>query len=360
MAHELEKLPFTSASALRAWLVIHHDTSPGIWLMIAKKHSGVESVTYDEAVDEALCFGWIDGQKARYDDTYFLQRFTRRAKRSPWSRINTERVARLVAAEKMHPAGVRAVEAAKADGRWEAAYAGQATAAVPDDLRAALDASPAAAALFAELDSANRLRHPVPHRLREEAGDTGEEDRGLRRRSRGGPHPSPAQAAVELLYEVPRGVRHVAVGRIRDVTNVTFLEGLDSGELCETPSSGWSVWRSPQFSSGWGASAPCARTVLRVACERESALVEVRRVRAWLDASEADLVRGLAAEVSFPEQSIAESSKGSLGQASSVMERAATLESTPAIAAALDRGAVTAGHVDAITRAGKTLDPSPA
>jgi hypothetical protein len=92
--------------------------------------------------------------------------------------------------------------------------------------------------------------------------------------------------------------------------------------------------------------------------ERESALVEVRRVRAWLDASEADLVRGLAAEVSFAEQSIAESSKGSLGQASGVMERAATLESTPAMAAALDRGAVTAGHVDAITRAGKTLDPT--
>jgi hypothetical protein len=92
--------------------------------------------------------------------------------------------------------------------------------------------------------------------------------------------------------------------------------------------------------------------------ERESALVEVRRVRAWLDASEAALVRGLAAEVSFPEQSIAETSKGSIGQASSVMERAATLESTPAIAAALDRGAVTAGHVDAITRAGKTLDQS--
>jgi uncharacterized protein YdeI (YjbR/CyaY-like superfamily) len=156
MAPELEKLPFASASALRAWLAINHDTSPGIWLMIAKKHSGVESVTYDEAVDEALCFGWIDGQKASYDETYFLQRFTRRTKRSPWSRINTERVARLVSAEKMHPAGVQAVEAAKADGRWEAAYAGQATAAVPDDLQAALDASPAAAALFAELDSANR------------------------------------------------------------------------------------------------------------------------------------------------------------------------------------------------------------
>ena len=97
MAPELEKLPFTSASALRAWLETNHDTSPGIWLMIAKKGSGVESVTYDEAVDEGLCFGWIDGQKAKHDDTYFLQRFTRRAKRSPWSKINTERIARLVA-----------------------------------------------------------------------------------------------------------------------------------------------------------------------------------------------------------------------------------------------------------------------
>ena len=156
MAPELEKLSFASASALRAWLGTNHDSSPGIWLMIAKKGSGVESVTYDEAVDEGLCFGWIDGQKAKHDDTYYLQRFTPRTKRSPWSRINTERVARLVAATKMHPAGMREVEAAKADGRWEAAYAGQATAAVPDDLQAALDASPAAAARFAELDSRNR------------------------------------------------------------------------------------------------------------------------------------------------------------------------------------------------------------
>ena len=124
--------------------------------MIAKKGSGVASVTYDEALDEALCVGWIDGQKARYDDTYFLQRFTPRTKRSPWSRINTERVARLTKADKMLPAGMREVERAKADGRWDAAYAGQATAAVPDDLQAALDTSPAAAALFAELDRTNR------------------------------------------------------------------------------------------------------------------------------------------------------------------------------------------------------------
>jgi len=156
MAPELEKLPFPSAAALRSWLEVHHAASPGVWLMIAKKGTGVESVTYAEAVDEALCFGWIDGQKAKHDDTYFLQRFTPRTRRSPWSKTNTERVARLVKAKKMRPAGLREVTAAKADGRWESAYAGQATAAVPDDLQAALGASPAAAALFAELDSRNR------------------------------------------------------------------------------------------------------------------------------------------------------------------------------------------------------------
>lgn len=156
MVPELEKRSFASASALRSWLEEHHATSPGLWLMIAKKGSGVESVTYDEAVDEALCVGWIDGQKAKHDDTYFLQRFTPRTRRSPWSKKNTERVARLLTAKKMRPAGLREVTAAKADGRWEAAYAGQATAAVPDDLQTALEASPAAAALFAELDSRNR------------------------------------------------------------------------------------------------------------------------------------------------------------------------------------------------------------
>jgi len=156
MAPELQKMPFASASAFRVWLEANHDTTRGVWLMIAKKGSGVESVTYDEAVDEGLCFGWIDGQKAKHDDRYFLQRFTPRSKRSPWSKINTERVARLVMAKKMRPAGLRSVDAAKADGRWDAAYAGQATAAVPDDLQAALDASPEAAALFAALDRTNR------------------------------------------------------------------------------------------------------------------------------------------------------------------------------------------------------------
>src|SRR5439155_3544608 len=153
---ELPKLPFTSASAWRVWLDANHDTSSGVWLMIAKKGSGVTTVTYDEAVDEALCFGWIDGQKRPFDDQYFLQRFTRRSRRSPWSKTKTERVTRLVDDDRMHPAGRHEVEVAKADGRWDAAYAGQASAVVPDDLQVALDASPRAAAAFAELDRTNR------------------------------------------------------------------------------------------------------------------------------------------------------------------------------------------------------------
>lgn len=156
MAAELETLPFASASDWRAWLEANHDASPGLWLLIAKKGTGIDTVTHDEAVEEALCFGWIDGQRARHDEIYFLQRFTPRTKRSPWSKINTERVARLTEAGRMHAAGARQVREAKADGRWEVAYAGQATAVVPDDLQAALDASPRAAALFADLDSANR------------------------------------------------------------------------------------------------------------------------------------------------------------------------------------------------------------
>lgn len=157
MTAELERLPFSSARAWRAWLQANHDRAPGVWLMIAKKGSGIESVTYDEAVDEALCFGWIDGQKLKHDDRYFLQRFTPRARRSVWSKVNTERVARLIKAKKMRAAGLRQVEAAKADGRWDAAYSGPAAAVVPEDLQRALDASPAAAKLFAELDGTNRF-----------------------------------------------------------------------------------------------------------------------------------------------------------------------------------------------------------
>ena len=151
-----EERVFTTASAWRKWLEANHDTALGVWMKIAKKGSGVKSITHDEALDEALCFGWIDAKRTKLDDTYFLQRFTPRTARSPWSKINTQRVLRLTKAKKMHPAGKRAVDAAKADGRWQSAYAGQAAAENPADLEAALDASPAAAKLFAELDSRNR------------------------------------------------------------------------------------------------------------------------------------------------------------------------------------------------------------
>jgi len=153
---ELPILPFASAEAWEAWLAREHARAPGAWLKIAKKDSDIASVTYAEALDVALCFGWIDGQKRAFDDSWFLQRFTPRKRGSRWSKINTEHVERLLAAGRMRAAGLEQVEAARADGRWDAAYHGQRTATVPPDLQAALDANPAAAAFFATLRGANR------------------------------------------------------------------------------------------------------------------------------------------------------------------------------------------------------------
>lgn len=153
---ELPILPFPSAEAWAAWLEREHATAPGVWLKIAKKASGVATVTYAEALDAALCFGWIDGQRRAHDATWFLQRFTPRKRGSRWSKINTEHVERLLAAGRMRPAGIAQVETARADGRWADAYHGQRTASVPPDLQAALDADPAAAAFFATLRGASR------------------------------------------------------------------------------------------------------------------------------------------------------------------------------------------------------------
>jgi len=122
-------------------------------------------VTYAEAVELALCFGWIDGQRRALDATHFLQRFTPRRPRGRWSKINREKAEALIADERVRPAGMAEIEAARADGRWEAAYEGQRTAKVPDDLQRELDANPAAAAFFAELDSANR--YAIVYRLGE-------------------------------------------------------------------------------------------------------------------------------------------------------------------------------------------------
>ena len=162
---DLPTLAFPSQAAFEEWLEAEHETSTGLWLKFAKKGSGVESVTYPEARDAALCFGWIDGQKASFDETYYLLRFTPRARRSRWSQVNTERVAELTAEGRMRPAGLAEVERAKADGRWERAYASPKNATVPEDLREALDAVPAAAEAFAALDGANR--YSILHRIDE-------------------------------------------------------------------------------------------------------------------------------------------------------------------------------------------------
>lgn len=163
MADELPILLFGGPAELEAWLEENHDSSQGLWLKIAKKGAAEPSVTYAEALELALCFGWIDSQKRGFDDQHFLQRFTPRRPRGRWSRINREKAEALIEAGRMRPAGLAEVEAAKADGRWEAAYEGQRTAPVPPDLQRELDANPAAAEFFAGLDSANR--YAIVYRL---------------------------------------------------------------------------------------------------------------------------------------------------------------------------------------------------
>lgn len=153
---DLPQLPFESAAAWEAWLDEHHGHSAGVWLQIAKKASGLPTVTYAEALDVALCFGWIDGLKMGLDDTWFLQRFTPRRGRSKWSQVNVEHIARLDAEGRMRAAGRAEVEAAKADGRWAAAYGGMASIQVPPDLQTALDANPDAAAFFSSISRTNR------------------------------------------------------------------------------------------------------------------------------------------------------------------------------------------------------------
>lgn len=149
-------LAFASAADFETWVAEHRDDLTGLWLRIAKKGSGIESVSYDEALKVALCYGWIDGQKGKGDDTTWKQRFCPRRPRSVWSKRNVGFVAELIEAGRMQPEGYAEVERAKSDGRWAKAYAGSATAEVPDDLHNALDAVPAAAAAFAGLSSTNR------------------------------------------------------------------------------------------------------------------------------------------------------------------------------------------------------------
>lgn len=149
-------LLFETPASWHSWLGKHHATSPGIWLKIAKKGSGITSVSYDEAVEAALCYGWIDGQKKTYDESTWLQKFTPRGPKSIWSKINREKAQALIKRGKMKPAGLKAVESAKQDGRWDKAYESQSRAAVPSDLQRELNKNAKAKAFFATLNSVNR------------------------------------------------------------------------------------------------------------------------------------------------------------------------------------------------------------
>jgi uncharacterized protein YdeI (YjbR/CyaY-like superfamily) len=164
-ADELPVHLFAGPAELEAWLEENHDSADGAWLKIAKKGAPEPSVTYAEALEVALCFGWIDSQKRGLDETHFLQRFTPRRPRGRWSKINREKAEALIETGRMRPAGLVEIEAAKADGRWEAAYEGQGSAKVPPDLQRELDANPAAAEFFADLDGANR--YAILYRLDE-------------------------------------------------------------------------------------------------------------------------------------------------------------------------------------------------
>ena len=155
-ADTLPTLPFASQQDWEAWLDTHHADTAGVWLKLAKAGAGVPSITYAQALEVALCYGWIDGQKASFDEQYWLQKFTPRRSKSVWSQVNCAKATELIAAGRMREAGLRQVEVARADGRWDAAYAGQRTIEIPPDFQAELDAHPAAQAFFATLNSANR------------------------------------------------------------------------------------------------------------------------------------------------------------------------------------------------------------
>jgi uncharacterized protein YdeI (YjbR/CyaY-like superfamily) len=155
-ADEADVIAFRDAAQFEAWLEANVDLEVGVWLKLAKKGSGIPSLTADEAVDVGLCYGWISGQRRSYDEVYYLQKYVPRRPGSRWSQVNVAKVAELIDARRMRPSGLAEVEAAKADGRWAAAYESQRNATVPPDLAAALAASPPAARAFDALGRTER------------------------------------------------------------------------------------------------------------------------------------------------------------------------------------------------------------
>ena len=162
---DLPTVSFPSREAWEAWLAERHAASSGVWLKIAKKGSGIATVSHAEALEVALCYGWIDGQRDALDKDFFLQRFTPRRSRSKWSKVNRQKVTELIARGQMKPAGLQEVERARADGRWDAAYDAQSVATVPEDLQQALEQNERARAFFATLDSRNR--YAILYRLQD-------------------------------------------------------------------------------------------------------------------------------------------------------------------------------------------------
>lgn len=164
MHSDYEIIAFEDAPTFRRWLEEHHDSVNGVWMKLYKKASGIASVTYAEALDEALCYGWIDGQKKSYDDVSYLQKFTPRRTRSIWSKRNIEHTERLTTAGLMTPSGLAEIQRAQADGRWEAAYEAPSEMVVPDDFLVELHKHPKAEAFFATLNKTNR--YAIAWRLR--------------------------------------------------------------------------------------------------------------------------------------------------------------------------------------------------
>lgn len=152
---DLPVLHITSQQDWHSWLEKHHTDHKGLWLKHAKKLSGKPSVSYEEAVEEALCYGWIDSQKQTYDTDYYLQKFTPRGPRSIWSKINVSKAESLITLGKMQPSGLAAIDLAKADGRWDAAYDSGSTSEVPEDFKDALDKNPKAKQFFETLNKTN-------------------------------------------------------------------------------------------------------------------------------------------------------------------------------------------------------------
>ena len=152
----LSIMSFETQQDWERWLTEHHTDTVGIWLKVAKKETGIPSVNYSEALDSALCYGWIDGQKASFDDQYWLQKFTPRRPKSIWSKVNCDKATALIAEGRMQPEGIRQVELAKADGRWESAYESQSKITIPADFQSELDKNQKAKDFFSTLDSINR------------------------------------------------------------------------------------------------------------------------------------------------------------------------------------------------------------